>query len=141
MGRATNASTVAAPPNMGVVAAIRGSVVDVRFLQRLPAMHSMLRTGAPTEAGGAVAIEVMAHLDAQRVRGIALTPTQGLARGMPVTDTGAPLQAPVGPGTLGRMFDVFGTAIDGDPAPTEVQWRTARLEPKSSRPASRSSTC
>jgi len=129
MGRATNASTVAAPPNMGVVAAIRGSVVDVRFLQRLPAMHSMLRTGAPTEAGGAVAIEVMAHLDAQRVRGIALTPTQGLARGMPVTDTGAPLQAPVGPGTLGRMFDVFGTAIDGDPAPTEVQWRSVHRAP------------
>ena len=46
------------------------------------------------------------------VRGIALTPTQGLARGMAVEDTGGPLKAPVGKGILSRMFDVFGNTID-----------------------------
>ena len=50
------------------------------------------------------------------VRGIALTPTQGLARGMAVEDTGGPLKAPVGKGILSRMFDVFGNAIDREAA-------------------------
>ena len=67
--------------------------------------------------------------DAHRVRGIALTPTQGLARGMAVTDTGGPLQAPVGQAVLSRMFDVFGHAIDRLPAPSNVQWRSVHREP------------
>ena len=53
---------------------------------------------------GEIAIEVMAQLDAYHVRGIALTPTQGLSRGTAVEDTGGPLMAPVGKGTLSRMF-------------------------------------
>ena len=52
------------------------------------------------------------NCDAHHVRGIALTPTQGLARGMAVEDTGGPLKAPVGKAILSRMFDVFGNAID-----------------------------
>jgi F-type H+-transporting ATPase subunit beta len=63
------------------------------------------------------------------VRGIALTPTQGLARGIIVEDTGGPLKAPVGKGILSRMFDVFGNAIDGQAAPAEVQWRTVHRAP------------
>ena len=104
---------------------MRGSVVDVRFDRRLPPIFSVLRAGADRE----IVVEVMTQLDASRVRGIALTPTQGLARGMPVEDTGAPLQAPVGKTIISRMFDVFGHAIDRQPAPTDVQWRTVHRTP------------
>ncbi|MCZ4304803.1 F0F1 ATP synthase subunit beta [Zoogloeaceae bacterium G21618-S1] len=108
----------------GAVLAVRGSVVDVRFEGDVPPIRTLLRSGASSE----IALEVMVHLDAHRVRCIALTPTQGLARGMPVTDTGAPLQAPVGPGILSRMFDVFGQAIDRQ-APPEVSWRSVHRAP------------
>ena len=105
---------------------VRGSVVDVRFDQSLPPIYSVLRAGAD----GRIVIEVMAQLDASRVRGIALTATQGLARGMAVEDTGAPLQAPTGKKIISRMFDVFGHAIDRQPPPAEVQWRSVhRLPP------------
>ena len=78
---------------------------------------------------GEIAIEVLAQLDAHRVRGIALTPTQGLARGMTVEDTGGPLKAPVGKGILSRMFDVFGKALDREGAVSNVEWRTVHRAP------------
>src|SRR5664279_3530441 len=106
--------------NPGVVVSVRGSVVDVRFDQYLPSIFTVLRAGAERQ----IVIEVMAQLDSGRVRGIALTPTQGLARGMAVEDTGAPLQAPVGKKTISRMFDVFGRASHRQPAPSDVQWRS-----------------
>jgi F-type H+-transporting ATPase subunit beta len=121
----------------GVVVAVRGSVVDMRFDGGLPPIYTLLRAGE----GGLVAIEVLAQRDAQHVRGIALTPTQGLARGMPVQDTGAPLQAPVGQAILSRMLDVFGNTIDrepplagaqdgaGEPGPGELQWRSVHRQP------------
>jgi F-type H+/Na+-transporting ATPase subunit beta len=111
--------------NRGVVVAVRGSVVDVRFEDRLPPIYSMLRAGANHE----IVIEVLAQRDAHSVRGIALTATQGLARGMVVDDTGGPLQAPVGPSIRGRMFDVFGNAIDRQPAPTDLHWRSVHHPP------------
>ncbi|MGB9233639.1 MAG: F0F1 ATP synthase subunit beta [Terriglobales bacterium] len=111
--------------NHGAVVAVRGSVVDVRFDRCLPPIFSVLRAGADRE----IVVEVMTQLDASRVRAIALTPTQGLARGMPVEDTGAPLQAPVGKTIISRMFDVFGHAIDRQPAPADVQWRTVHRTP------------
>ncbi len=111
--------------NRGVVVAVRGSVVDVRFDERLPAIYSVLHAGDQ----GQMVIEVLAQRDAHHVRGIALTPTQGLARGMEVEDTGGPLKAPVGKEILSRMFDVFGNAIDGGPAPTGVQWRSVHRAP------------
>jgi F-type H+-transporting ATPase subunit beta len=94
--------------NAGVVTAVRGSVVDVRFASRLPSIRNILLTGQDER----IVIEVMSHLDQEHVRGIALTPTQGLARGMAARDTDGPLMAPVGPGLLSRMFDVFGNALD-----------------------------
>lgn len=109
----------------GCVTAIRGSVVDVRFDAQLPPIRTLLRAGANEE----ITIEVLAQLDAQRVRCIALTSTQGLARGMTVQNTGAPLQAPVGPGIVSRMFDVFGRVIDRLPAPTNVQSRSVHRAP------------
>ena len=114
-----------APASWGIVVAVRGSVVDVRFEGRLPSIYSVLRTGPDSQ----IVIEVMTQLDMQRVRGIALTPTQGLARGMPVRDTGSPLSAPIGKNIISRMFDVFGRAIDRLPAPLEVQWRSIHHAP------------
>src|ERR1039458_2627198 len=111
--------------NLGAVTSVRGSVVDVRFDGPLPPIYSVLRSGAKNE----IVIEVLAQSDARHVRGIALTPTQGLARGMVVTDTGGPLKAPVGKAILSRMFDVFGNAIDRQPAPADVQWRSVHCAP------------
>ncbi len=111
--------------NLGVVVSVRGSVVDMRFDEHLPPIYSLLRAGEK----GQIAIEVLAQRDAHHVRGNSLTPTQGLARGMAVDDTGGPLTAPVGKGVLSRMFDVFGNAIDRQPAPSDVQWRTVHRAP------------
>jgi F-type H+-transporting ATPase subunit beta len=97
----------------------------MRFDTALPPIHTLLRAGK----GGEVAIEVLAQRDARHVRGIALTPTQGLGRGMPVQDTGGPLQAPVGKAILARMLDVFGNTIDGKAALDGVQWRSVHRAP------------
>jgi F-type H+-transporting ATPase subunit beta len=109
----------------GVVASVRGSVVDVRFDGHLPAIYSVLRAGTEKQ----IIIEVLAQRDARHVRGIAFTPTPGLARGMAVEDTGGPLKAPVGKAILSRMFDVFGNAIDRQPAPADVEWRSVHRAP------------
>jgi F-type H+-transporting ATPase subunit beta len=119
MGNATSSS------NRGTIVSVRGSVVDVRFDQHLPPIYSVLHAGAK----GAIVVEVLAQLDAHRVRCIALTPTQGLARGMPVNDTGSPLLAPVGKTIISRMFDVFGRPIDRQPAPVDVNWRSVHRAP------------
>jgi len=112
-------------PNFGSIVSVRGGVVDVRFDGRLPPIFSVLHAGAE----GKIIVEVMAQLDATRVRGIALTPTEGLARGMQVEDSGKPLEVPVGQGIMSRMFDVFGSAIDRKPAPQNVEWRTIHRTP------------
>ena len=88
-------------------------------------IYSVLRAGDE----GRIVIEVLAQRDARHVRGIALTPTQGLARGMAVEDTGGPLKAPVGKGILSRMFDVFGNTIDRGAALSDVQWRSVHRAP------------
>ena len=95
--------------NHGRNAAVRGSVVDVRFAAQLPPTRQALRSGGQNE----IVLEVQSHLGADLVRTIALTPTRGLARDMLVTDTGHPLEIPVGEALLGRMLNVFGQAIDG----------------------------
>jgi F-type H+/Na+-transporting ATPase subunit beta len=113
------------PNRTGTISSIRGSVVDVRFESFLPPINSLLRTGKDEK----IIIEVWAQLNAHTVRGIALTPTQGLARGMPVTDTRGPLKAPVGKGILSRMFDVFGNVIDRGGALSDVEWRSVHRNP------------
>src|SRR5476651_530760 len=119
--------------NQGVVTSVRGSVVDVKFTDSLPPIYSLLRTGKEAQ----IAIEVLMQLDPHNVRGIALHPTQGLARGMAVEDTGGPLQVPVGTGVLSRMFDVFGNVIDRGSPLSDVQWRSVHRAPP---PLSRRST-
>ncbi len=118
-------SKEATSSNRGAVVSVRGSVVDVRFERSLPPIYSLLRAGAD----GRIVVEVMSQLDAHQVRGIALTPTQGLARGMSVEDTGGPLRAPVGKKIISRMFDVFGRAIDRKPEPVDVAWRPIHHAP------------
>lgn len=93
---------------LGTVAAVRGSVVDAHFPQGAPAIQNELRAGTD----GTVVIEVAMHLDNGLVRGLALTPTSGLARGDRVIDTGHPLLIPVGQDVLGHVFNVFGDLID-----------------------------
>ena len=112
-------------PNVGVVVAVRGSVVDMRFDKNLPSIYSLLRAGD----AGRIVIEALAQRDALHVRGIALTPTQGLARGMTVVDAGGPLKAPVGKAILSRMFDEFGNVIDRQAALSDVEWRSVHRAP------------
>ena len=71
--------------NLGKVVSVRGSVVDIKFDGHLPPIYSLLLA-----KDGDCVIEVLAQIDSHRVRGIALTATQGLARGMSVEDTGGP---------------------------------------------------
>jgi F-type H+/Na+-transporting ATPase subunit beta len=102
--------------NSGIVVSIRGSVVDMQ-----------LRTGSDQQ----IIIEVLAQQNAKHVRGIALTPTQGLTRGMQVIDSGGPLKAPVGKAILSRMFDVFGNTIDQQAPLKDVDWRSVHRAPPS----------
>ena len=111
--------------NSGTVVSVRGSVVDVRFPTKLPLVHSLLSAGD----GGHIAIEVQTHLNAQVVRGVALTPTQGLARSSLVLDTGQPVRVPVSKDLLGRVFNVFGEPIDRKEALKEAEWRSIHREP------------
>jgi F-type H+-transporting ATPase subunit beta len=114
-----------APKDLGTVLSIRGSVVDVYFEHALPAINNLLRAGKD----GRVLIEVWMQLDPHCVRGIAMTPPQGLTRGAPVKDTGKPVEIPVGKGIRGRMFDVFGNTIDRGPPLQEVHTQSIHRAP------------
>jgi F-type H+-transporting ATPase subunit beta len=94
--------------NQGTVVSIRGSVIDVRFPHRLPDINHLIEIGEKR----AIIAEVVAHLDAESVRTIALTPTAGLGQGDTAFDSGGPLRVPVGEQLLGRIFNVFGRPID-----------------------------
>jgi F-type H+/Na+-transporting ATPase subunit beta len=111
--------------NLGTVVAVRGSVIDAHFPERIPPLATRLLAGVD----GRIVVEVAAHLNSELVRGIALTPTQGLSRGAVVVDTGQPLQAPVGQQLLGRMFNVFGETIDGGPELQPAAWRPIHQPP------------
>ncbi|NLD81461.1 MAG: F0F1 ATP synthase subunit beta, partial [Smithella sp.] len=93
--------------NQGKILSIRSSVVDVQF-SVAPQIRNVLTAGEK----GEYIIEVFTQLDSNTIRGVALTPTQGLTRGATVTDTGKPFEVPVGPALMGRVFNVFGNTID-----------------------------
>jgi F-type H+-transporting ATPase subunit beta len=112
--------------NLGKVISVRGSVVDIKFDKLLPPIYTVLHTGDNEQ----IIIEVQEQRDAHHVRGIALTPTQGLARGMVVETDGKELTVPVGKAIMGRMFDVFGNTIDQEkPLSSEVERRNIHQLP------------
>ncbi len=96
--------------NKGTITQVIGAVVDVRFEQDLPPVYQALEVKRGEER---LVLEVQQHLGMKEVRTIALGSTDGLVRGQEVIDTGAPISVPVGPETLGRMFNVTGDPIDG----------------------------
>ena len=111
----------------GRVTSVRGSVVEVEFPDGLPAIHEALRL----EVGHRrVILEVAHHIDRHTVRTIAMAPTEGLARGVTVKRLGRPITVPVGPSTLGRLFNVLGEPLDGREPPSGVErWPIHRPAP------------
>ncbi len=109
----------------GTIIAIRSSVIDMHFSETPPSIHNQLRAGP----NGEVVIEVVKHLDSQILRGIALTPTQGLSRGSKVIDTGHTLEVPVGKRLLGRALNVFGSTIDGKGDMDGGDWKSIHQRP------------
>ncbi len=110
----------------GKVISVGGSVIDIEFYHSLPAVQTLVFAQAGARS---IPVEVMAQLDKNRVRGIALTPTDTLARGAAVTDTGKPLTICVGEATLGHMFNVFGETLDGAEMPENVLRRSIHADP------------
>jgi F-type H+-transporting ATPase subunit beta len=109
---------MATPANQtGHITQVIGAVVDVQFEGHLPAILNAIET---KNGGNRLVLEVAQHLGESTVRTIAMDTTEGLVRGQQVSDTGAPIQVPVGVGTLGRIMNVIGEPIDeAGPVPAE----------------------
>ena len=112
--------------NIGKIVQVIGPVVDVEFeAGHLPQIYNALRIVSENpEKTGAIDVicEVEQHLGENRVRAVAMKATDGMQRGMKVTDLGHPIEVPVGPGTLGRVMNVLGEPVDfptGWPVVTE----------------------
>jgi F-type H+/Na+-transporting ATPase subunit beta len=120
--------------NVGKVIQVIGPVVDVEFEGALPALYNAVRVvsekTATTEAMDVV-VEVQQHLGENRVRAVAMKPTDGMQRGMRAIDTNAPIQVPVGPETLGRVLNVLGEPVDfpDKPVQSKVSWPIHRPAP------------
>ena len=95
--------------NIGSVSQVLGAVVDVQFDGDLPEIMNALECD---NGGNRLVLEVAQHLGESTVRTIAMDTTEGLVRGQDVSDTGAPIEMPVGPETLGRILNVIGEPID-----------------------------
>jgi len=100
-------------PNSGKIKQIIGAVVDVQFEGKLPEIYNALEIKRPN--GESLVLEVQQHLGEDSVRTIAMDSTEGLMRGMDVTDTGKAIAMPTGEAINGRLFNVTGDAIDGLP--------------------------
>jgi F-type H+-transporting ATPase subunit beta len=108
--------------NTGRIEEIQGVVIEAVFPDELPEINTALIIERDTPAGeeegisggevGNLVLEVQQHLGDDRVRAVAMDTTDGLARGMEVIDTGAPITVPVGKATLGRIFNLLGETID-----------------------------
>jgi F-type H+-transporting ATPase subunit beta len=112
--------------NTGTVARVFGVVVDVSFPSgALPSIpHALL---VQRDDGPGLVLEVQEHVDPYTVRAMAMDSTAGLRRGLAVLDTGHPIRVPVGQVTLGRMFNVLGQPIDGQPPPAGTQQRSIHV--------------
>ncbi|XLQ19845.1 MAG: F0F1 ATP synthase subunit beta [Candidatus Moraniibacteriota bacterium] len=104
--------------NQGKIIQIIGPVVDVEFVEGLPEIYHAIEVIVSDNEK--VVLEVHQHLGGNKVRAVAMASTDGLKRQMEVVDTGAPISVPVGPGVLGRMFNLLGETIDGSDAKVKV---------------------
>ena len=110
----------------GRIVRIVGAVVDVEFPpENMPSIYNALTVTAQTPIGEVkTVLEVETHLPGDMVRTVAMSSTDGLVRGLPVVDTGAPMKMPVGQATLGRIWNVLGEPVDGKPMPENIEeWR------------------
>jgi F-type H+/Na+-transporting ATPase subunit beta len=119
----------------GRIVEIKGVVIDAVFPGTLPEIYTALRIDVPARDGQeerSLIAEVQQHLGDDRVRAVAMDSTDGLARGLEVTDTGGPISVPVGEPTLGRIWNVIGEPVDEQPAPEgEIErWSIHRDPPK-----------
>src|SRR5271169_3890515 len=94
---------------VGRITQVIGPVIDVHFEDHLPAILNALET---RNQGNRLVLEVAQHLGESTVRTVAMDTSEGLVRGQEVTDTGEPIAVPVGDGTLGRIMNVVGDAVD-----------------------------
>jgi F-type H+-transporting ATPase subunit beta len=123
---------VATAKKTGKIVQIIGSTFDVEFEEgQQPEIYNALKIDATTAGGVKIDLtgEVQQHLGGSRVRCVALGTTDGLVRGMDVTDTGGPLSVPVGLGTLGRVFNLLGNPIDGRGPVEFTETRSIHREP------------
>ena len=104
--------------NTGRIVQVVGPVVDIEFPPKsMPAILNAIKIDGTTDDGKVkihLTCEVMQHIGYNVVRAVAMSSTDGLVRGMEAADTGAPISVPVGPGTLGRIFNVLGETVDHD---------------------------
>ena len=101
--------------NMGTIVQVIGAVVDVQFdPQRIPAIYNALEISLKNDDGSTkrLVLEVQQHLYEGLVRAVAMSSSDGLKRGMKVTDTGKPISVPVGKAVLGRILNVIGEPVD-----------------------------
>ena len=106
--------------NIGKIVQIVGAVLDIRFEDEKDLPNLLNALEIKLENGNKIVAEVAQHIGNDTVRGIAMSATDGLVRGMEAVDTGAPISVPVGKETLGRVFNVLGEAIDLKPMPEGV---------------------
>ena len=102
----------------GKIIQIVGVVVDIEFEDHLPAIHNGLGV---KDGDKVLVLEVAQHLSKSSVRAVAMGPTDGIARGLMVSDSGQPITVPVGDATLGRIFNVIGEPIDSQPTPQGIR--------------------
>ena len=112
----------------GKVAQVIGTVVDIEFPpDELPALFNAIEI---TTDGGKIVLEAQEHIGNNWVRCLALSPTDGLERGVEAIDTGAPLAVPVGKATLGRLFNIMGQPLDElGPVEAKERWPVHRPPP------------
>src|SRR3982750_2400560 len=128
-------TTTAAAQKIGKVVQVIGPVVDIEFEGgHLPEIYNAVRIQSDGGGGGQkidVVVEVEQHLGENRVRTVAMKPTDGMQRGMRALDTGAPISMPVGPATLGRVMNVLGEPVDFPDRPSESKerWSIHRAAP------------
>jgi F-type H+-transporting ATPase subunit beta len=116
---------------VGRIEEIQGVVIEATFPDgELPAIYNAVTIDRGGDDDGVLVCEVQQHLGDDRVRVVAMDSTDGLSRGMEVTDTGGPITVPVGEGTLGRIFNLLGEPIDlGGPVEYEERWPIHRPAP------------